>query len=212
MVFDRVYCADAPCLPSRMALMTGRFGIHTGVVGHGGTAADMRLEGADRGFASDFGQRDSLWLQFRQAGMWTASVSPYAERHSAWWFHAGLNETLNPGRRGMESAEEVTPLALDWINRRAKRDGWLLHVNYWDPHTPYRAPAEFGNPFAADPLRPIAAPTTSSAPGSTSITVPGGRGRRISWGRCGSPGGPFYRRPAGPCSSPGSGPGCPARR
>ena len=27
-----------------------------------------------------------------------------------------------------------------------------MHVNYWDPHTPYRAPAEFGNPFANDPL------------------------------------------------------------
>jgi len=23
-----------------------------------------------------------------------------------------------------------------------------LHVNFWDPHTPYRTPAEFGNPFA----------------------------------------------------------------
>ena len=44
--FDNYHCSDAPCLPSRTALMTGRFGIHTGVVGHGGTAADMRLEGA----------------------------------------------------------------------------------------------------------------------------------------------------------------------
>lgn len=150
--FEQCHVSDAPCLPSRAALVSGQFGIRTGVVGHGGTAADMRLEGERRGFTSEFSRRDSLWMQFRRAGMWTASVSPYAERHSAWWFHAGFNETLNPGKCGMESAEEVTPLALDWIRRNARRDGWLLHVNYWDPHTPYRAPAAFGNPFAAAPL------------------------------------------------------------
>ena len=40
--FTDVYCSDAPCLPSRAALMTGRFGIHTGCVGHGGVNAEMR--------------------------------------------------------------------------------------------------------------------------------------------------------------------------
>ncbi|CAM3900456.1 MULTISPECIES: sulfatase-like hydrolase/transferase [Paenibacillus] len=34
--FDNYYTSDAPCFPSRTALMTGRFGIHNGVVGHGG--------------------------------------------------------------------------------------------------------------------------------------------------------------------------------
>ena len=37
--FTDVYCSDAPCLPSRAAMMTGRFGIHTGCVGHGGVNA-----------------------------------------------------------------------------------------------------------------------------------------------------------------------------
>ena len=41
----------------------------------------------------------------------------------------------------MEIADDVTPLALDWIERNAQKDNWFLHVNYWDPHTPYRAPA-----------------------------------------------------------------------
>jgi len=54
---------------------------------------------------------------------------------------------------GMESAEHVTPCALDWIERKAaSRQDWLLHVNYWDPHTAYRVPEEFGNPFADEPL------------------------------------------------------------
>ncbi|NLO74549.1 MAG: sulfatase-like hydrolase/transferase [candidate division WS1 bacterium] len=149
--FDNYHCSDAPCLPSRAALLTGQFGIHSGIVGHGGTAADMRLLGRERGFRD---QRVETWLpnMLRRAGYRTVSVSPFAERHSAWWWYAGFLEMYNPGRGGLESAEEVTPLALDWITRHGAEDNWFLHVNYWDPHTPYRAPLEFGNPFAEDPL------------------------------------------------------------
>jgi len=149
--FDRYYCTDAPCLPSRAASFTGRPGIHTGVVGHGGTAADMRLMGRERGFA-DRCRTDNLPARLRQAGLHTASVSPFAERHGAWWFYAGFSEMHNTGKGGMESAEEVTPHALEWLRQHAREDGWLLHVNYWDSHTPYRAPAEFGNPFADEPV------------------------------------------------------------
>ena len=151
MIFENYYCSDAPCLPSRAALISGRFGIHTGVVGHGETAADMRLEGCPRGFRSQFSQ-ESLPALLRSAGMKTVTISPFAERHSAWWFYAGFSEMYNPGRGGMESAEEVTPTVLDWIERNAGQEDWFLHVNYWDPHTPYRAPAEFGNPFENEPL------------------------------------------------------------
>lgn len=149
--FDNYFCSDAPCLPSRSALMTGRFGIHTGVVGHGGTAADMRLQGDGRGFR-DRVYADNLPGIFRARKFHTASISPFAERHAAWWFYAGFNEIHNTGGCGMESAEAVTPSALDWISRNAKADNWLLHLNYWDPHTPYRAPQDFGDPFANDPL------------------------------------------------------------
>jgi len=149
--FEHTYCSDAPCLPSRAALVSGQFGIRSGVIGHGGTAADMRLEGPARRFRSGFAN-NSLWMVFRKAGMRTASVSPFAERHSAWWFNAGFTEMVNTGKGGMESAEEVTPAVLDWLDRNAASDNWLLHANYWDPHTPYRAPESFGNPFAGEPL------------------------------------------------------------
>jgi arylsulfatase A-like enzyme len=149
--FDNYYCSDAPCLPSRTALMSGRFGIHTGVVGHGGTAADFRLEGSSRGFRDRLSE-ESLPMIFRRAGMRAASISPFAERHAAWNFSAGFTETYNTGNNGLESAEEITPVALDWIERNAETDDWFLHVNYWDAHTPYRAPAGFGNPFAGTPL------------------------------------------------------------
>ncbi len=149
--FEQYYCSDAPCLPSRAALMTGRFGIHNGIVNHGGTGADLRLEGENRGFISRV-QQECLTALFRNAGLHTASISPFAERHGAWWFNAGFDETHNTGKRGLESAEEVTPIALDWIERKGKEDNWFLHINYWDPHTPYRAPDSFGNPFENEPI------------------------------------------------------------
>ena len=58
----------------------------------------------------------------------------------------------NTGSGGQESAEDITPTVLDWIGRNAKEDNWFLHINYWDAHTPFRAPENFGNPFEKDPL------------------------------------------------------------
>lgn len=149
--FTKHYCSDAPCLPSRTALMTGRFGIHTGVVGHGGTAADIRIEGESRDF-KDHLLADSLPNIFRRAGYHTALISPFGERHTTWHFYAGFNEIHNTGKSGMESAEEVTPTILKWIDQNAAKDNWFLYINYWDPHTPYRTPKDFGEPFAKDPL------------------------------------------------------------
>jgi len=148
--FDNCYASDAPCLPSRAALFNGRFGIHTGVVGHGGTAGDLRLEGGPRSFANN-PDRMPWIMALARKGIYTVSVSPYAERHGAWWLYNGFREMYNPGKRGGERADEVAPYALDWIERNAKRDDWFLHVNFWDPHGPYRTPEEYGYPFANDP-------------------------------------------------------------
>ncbi len=149
--FDNCYNTDAPCLPSRTALWSGRFGFHTGVVNHGGTAAEPFIEGPDRGFRDTFDA--TSWMRaLRDVGLRTVTVSPFGERHAAWHWYAGYSEIYNPGKGGMELADDVTPLALDWIERNAATDNWFLHVNYWDPHTPYRTPVEFGDPFADEPL------------------------------------------------------------
>ncbi len=149
--FDNYYCADAPCLPSRASLVSGMFGIRNGAVGHGGTAGDRRLTGRTRDF-TDIVDDNNFHNIFRRAGMHTASVSTFPERHSSWWFNAGFHECYNVGGRGGESGEEVLPVALDWLKRNRDREDWFLHVHFWDPHTPYRAPKSFGNPFENEPF------------------------------------------------------------
>ena len=148
---DGVYASDTPCLPSRSALIAGRFGIRNGVVGHGGAAAEPFREGASRGFWSKAAM--TSWAnRFRSVGMHTTSISSFAERHSAYHWLAGFNESLNVGRMGMETADLVSEVFLDWIGRRGAGDDWFCHVHVWDPHTPYRAPPAFGDPFADEPL------------------------------------------------------------
>ncbi|OIN99386.1 sulfatase [Candidatus Desantisbacteria bacterium CG_4_10_14_0_8_um_filter_48_22] len=140
--FDNCYCSDAPCLPSRAAMFSGRLGIHNGVVGHGGTAADPCIIGADRNFGNIpkyFGFIEMI----NSAGYYTVSVSPFAERHAAWWFYSGFREMFNTGKRGgSEIAKEIYSYAMPWLEKNAKKDKWFLHLNFWDPHGPYRTPKD----------------------------------------------------------------------
>lgn len=152
--FDNYYTSDAPCLPSRAALITGRFGIHNGVINHGGTCADRPADGPDRDFNDSLACGGSLTHLMRNAGMHTCYIGGFGERHSAYWFYAGFHEIHDTAMSGMESAEHVTPTIMNWIEDNAAKDNWFLHVNYWDPHNPYRAPAAFGNPFEKEPLPP----------------------------------------------------------
>ena len=149
--FDKCYVSDAPCLPSRASLFTGQFGIHSGIVGHGGSAADIRPIGTERSFRSD-DQRTPLITVLDRMSWHTCTFSTFAHRHSAWWFYAGWREVHNCGKHGHETADEVLPGAIDWLAKHGRRDNWMLHVHVWDPHVPFRTPEEFGNPFEDEPL------------------------------------------------------------
>jgi choline-sulfatase len=145
------HVSDAPCLPSRSSLFSGRFGIHTGIVNHGGVAAQPFIEGPERPFRDNFG-RSSWPVLLREVGYHTATISSFGERHSAWHWYAGFNEVINNGLGGNENADRPCDDALAWLDRRGRSDQWFLHLNLWDPHTPYRVPESFGNPFAEVPI------------------------------------------------------------
>lgn len=148
--FTNVYTSDAPCLPSRTAFYTGRFGIHTGVVNHGGRNADARRHGSPRR-AKYPRQYKTLGSILKAEGFYTSMISPFPARHDGWQIVEGFRELHDTGGNGGERADEVYPYARDWLTDHASDDDWYLHVNFWDPHTPYRTPAEYGNPFEDEP-------------------------------------------------------------
>ena len=148
--FTNYYASDVPCLPSRTALFTGRLGVHTGVVNHGGVAADVRQQGAGRE-EGNRGAYRTLPTALRRAGYHTAFVSPFPQRHAAWHVVDGFDEWRDTKGGGNERADVVYSYAEDWLDERATEDDWYLHVNFWDPHTHYDTPEAYGNPFADDP-------------------------------------------------------------
>ncbi|HTQ11006.1 MAG TPA: sulfatase [Fimbriimonadaceae bacterium] len=152
-VVEGLYASDVPCLPSRTGFFTGRFGTESGVVNHGGLCADLPPEGRSRDFRSRWAE-NTLASRLVRAGYRTASVSPFPRRHSAYQMTWGFHETFDTGKGGLENADEIFEPAADWLRRNGEGDDWFLHINFWDPHTPYDTPEEFGNPFAGDPVEP----------------------------------------------------------
>ncbi|WP_153464298.1 sulfatase [Sediminibacillus terrae] len=150
--FTNHYASDVPCAPSRSALFSSQFGIHNGVVNHGGLQADMRPIGKDRPFNFHDSQYQTWVDTLRSKNMHTAIISPFPGRHEAWHILRGFLETYDTGKHAGETADDVTKEALDWLESRGReKEDWFLYLNVWDPHTPYRTPASYGNPFEKEP-------------------------------------------------------------
>lgn len=147
--FTRCYASDVPCLPSRTALFAGRLGIRSGVVGHAGTPARMRYPGD--GHDTD-PQRAPLPLVLARAGTRTTTFSTFHQRHLAWHFTSGWNEIQRFTESiGSEIATELEGPAIEWLRRNGAQEDWFLHLHFWDPHTIYDTPDDYGNPFADSP-------------------------------------------------------------
>lgn len=150
--FTNCHCSDAPCLPSRAALFSGRFGINNGAICHEGPAQYLRYPG--EGHWHDPSRQH--WLRLMQHAGWkTVSFSGFGQRHRAWWYNVGFTDSYSnqlPG--GSESAEFIESHVAPWLEANGRNDRWFMHINFWDTHTPYnRQPERYDKMMAEYPAQ-----------------------------------------------------------
>ena len=178
--FDHYYCCSSPCLPSRTAWSSGRFGIRNGVCSNHGMGAQFYMR--TRHYGGPEPENECLTRQMRRHGYDTISISNFADRHNAMWFMRGWTEFHTPNLRGgYETAEEVNEPLLRWLRQNATREDYLLHINYWDVHRVYKMDASWGDRFEGMPVAQewpdeaaIAAHQSIEGPFTATWQFPGG--------------------------------------
>ena len=149
--FTGYHCATSPCLPSRTEWASGRFGTRNGVVSNHSAGAQFHIQ--KRLYVGPESDNDMLMRRLRTVGCEPVSFSNFADRHNAWWFMCGWKEFHTPNLKGgYETAEEVNTDALHWLKDNATRENYLLHINYWDTHRPYKMDARWADRLAGHPV------------------------------------------------------------
>ena len=153
MVYERAVSTSSWTLPAHASMFTGKF-----TASHGARydpAGPLKLLDAIEGHPS--------WEAYRARGL-SAGETTLAGILSAAGYETGAvvagpwmktpfgldagfdaydDDRINSVRGRL--AEDVTDRAIDWIDGRS--GPFLLFLNYYDPHTPYGAPGEWGAAF-----------------------------------------------------------------
>jgi arylsulfatase A-like enzyme len=152
-LFTRAFTSNAPCVPARAAMISGRCGVANGIVTHPGPGAWLN----DAAFGAQGERLMTRPLQAR--GLHTCSISSFYKHdhgRETGWFRYAFDESHDPAydrRCQRDHSEQVNGIALPWLERHRDSD-FLLHLHYWDPHTPYDLPDAVHRPFLANPPWP----------------------------------------------------------
>jgi len=176
--FANAYVAGSPCMPSRAGLISGRYGIHNGIVTHGKAAQLIRSpqnqtdwfagwaenwSGETRNSLAEWNGESRNWLTlpevFFHERVRTCGISSFP-RHTAPFFYHLWHEFYQPQEPDGEAeyfqtprAETVIDLALDFVERN-RTDDFFLYTQMWEPHTPYNRPQEEVDELLDTPLPP----------------------------------------------------------
>jgi arylsulfatase A-like enzyme len=150
--FERAYVANSPCLPSRAAFLSGRYGLENGIETHGTASQQMRTPANNVEWAGNWTEQvneDRSWWMlpelFFENRIETCAVSSFP-RHPAPWFYHVWHQYRQPqepnnademfqtvrGERVVSSAEQFL--------RTHAADDFFLYVQLWDPHSPLNRP------------------------------------------------------------------------
>lgn len=132
-VFPNAYAVAPWTLPSHASMFTGLYPSHHRV----GVRDDGRVE-------------DNLTVAkaLRIAGYRTAGFAGGYMASSAFGLGYGFSQFRDP-RKTQEPANVITDAAVGYIRANAEQPLFLF-LNYFDPHAPYRAPAEFRRAVGVD--------------------------------------------------------------
>ena len=146
VAFERAYCANSPCIPSRAGTITGRYGVNTGVETHG--TASQRINrpatmvdwagGPDE--ALDLDEWYTLPELFYESDRRSVGIGSFPQHPAPWFYHVWTeyHQPRSPNTDGFQAieAEYIIDRALDVLDRDTA-DETFLYVQLWDPHTPY---------------------------------------------------------------------------
>lgn len=152
--FENYHCASSPCLPSRTAWASGRFGINNGVISNVGAGVDFHLKTRD--YVGPEPDNEMFMRLLRSSGFDTIAFTNFADRHNAPWFTIGWSEYHTPNLKGGdETAEEVNEPLFRWLKHNARRDDYFLYINYWDAHRCYEMDPSWADRFRDIPVEQV---------------------------------------------------------
>lgn len=155
--FERAYVANSPCMPSRAALTSGRYGIANGVVTHGKRSQQMNRPANELDWAGSWTETEperpwwTLPELFFQNRVETIGVSSFP-RHPAPWFYHVWHTYVNPQEPPADDdgswedfqtprAETVIDETIDALDQQDCEE-FFTYVQLWDPHSPYKRSEE----------------------------------------------------------------------
>ena len=177
VTFDKHYVGSLPCMPARRDILSGRLNFlhrswgpmepfdnafpemlnRAGVYSH---LITDHFHYWEDGGATYHNRYDSYeFVRGQEGDRWKAMVQPHWERLRE-MYHANQFTTQRRAYRAQNMInrefireEKDFPSvkcfehAFEFLDRNRNADNWLMHLELFDPHEPFTAPARFKKPF-----------------------------------------------------------------
>jgi arylsulfatase A-like enzyme len=161
--FERAYCANSPCLPSRSGTITGRYGINTGIETHGKASQRINHPATMVDWAGgpneliDTEEWYTLPELFFENHWKSIGIGSFPQHPAPWFYHVWdeYHQPKSPETDDFQAiqGEYIIDRTFDII-KRIREDEVFLYVQFWDPHAPYNRTDEEVEPFRQVELPP----------------------------------------------------------